>query len=134
MIANFPFFFSIICRNLLCYCSCLIVMALRLVLVEKSTNIKIRQINHQRRNRTTITAKLISIYESNWKKKTRNKKKVFGSKHRLFASECHVTYAIHFLNNFVTTSFLIIVYQNSFFSFALHDSVTTTGVSMFWII
>lgn len=108
LIANFPFFFSIICRNLLCYCSCLIVMALRLIRVEKSTNI----------NRTTITAKLISIYDSYRKKKTRNKKKVFGSKHRLVASECHVTYAVHFLNNFVTASILIILYQNSFFSFA----------------
>lgn len=124
LIANFPFFFSIICRNLLCYCSCLIVIALRLIRVEKSTNIKIRHINHQRTGVYSIaqplTAKLISIYDSYRKKKTRNKKKVFGSKHRLVASECHVTYAVHFLNNFVTASILIILYQNSFFFFCFY--------------
>lgn len=125
LIANFPFFFSIICRNLLCYCSCLIVMALRLIRVEKSTNIKIRHINHQRTGVYSIaqplTAKLLSIYDSYRKKKTRNKKKVFGSKHRLVASECHVTYAVHFLNNFChginSNNFI----PKFFFSFALHD-------------
>ena len=110
MIANFPFFFSIICRNLFCYCRCLIVMALRLVRVEKSTNIKIRHINHQRTGVYSIaqplTAKLLSIYDSYRRKKTRNKKKVFGSKHRLVASECHVTYAVQFCHSINSNNFI----------------------------